>query len=53
MEERFNGTIRYREKVLHGINRADSPTIAGLIIHYNFVRPHAALGDRIPLRLPE
>ena len=48
VEERFNGTIREREKVLRGVKKPDSATIAGLIIHYNFIRPHMSLGGRTP-----
>ena len=27
---------------------AGSPTIAGFITYYNFIRPHMGLGDRMP-----
>ena len=48
IEERLNGTFREREKILRGIKMAGSPTIAGFITHYNFVRPHMGLGGRTP-----
>ena len=48
IEERPNGTFREREKILRGIKMAGSPTIAGFITYYNFIRPHMGLGGRTP-----
>ena len=48
IEERPNGTFREREKILRGIKMAGSPTIAGFMTYYNFVRPHTGLGGRTP-----
>ena len=47
--EAFNGnTIRVREKVARGLKKPDSPTIAGMKIHHNFVKPHKGLGGTTP-----
>ena len=47
--ESFNGnTLQAREKVVRGIKRTDSPTIAGMRIHHNFVRSHIGLDGRTP-----
>ena len=48
--ERFQGTVEARAKVMHGLKTIESAKIIseGFIIHYNFVRPHMALGGRTP-----
>ncbi|HEY7079109.1 MAG TPA: integrase core domain-containing protein [Nitrososphaeraceae archaeon] len=48
--ERLNGTVRDREKVMHGLDKAE-PTqdlVDAMRIHYNFIRPHQALKNRTP-----
>jgi len=44
--ERLNGTMRDREKVMRGMNTADSAQklIEAMRIHYNFIRDHSSLG---------
>lgn len=44
--ERLNGTMRDREKVMRGMNTADSAQkiIEAMRIHYNFIREHSSLG---------
>lgn len=48
--ERLNGTVRDRETVMRGL---DSPEAAqelvdAMRIHYNFIRPHQAIGGQTP-----
>lgn len=44
--ERLNGTMRDREKVMRGMNTAESAqkVIEAMRIHYNFCREHSKLG---------
>ena len=44
--ERLNGTMRDREKVMRGMNTAESAQkiIEAMRIHYNFCREHSKLG---------
>ena len=44
--ERLNGTMRDREKVMRGMNKAESAQklIEAMRIHYNFCREHSSLG---------
>ena len=44
--ERLNGTMREREKIMHGMNTRDSAQkiIEAMRIHYNFCREHSKLG---------
>jgi len=46
--ERMNGEIRDREKVMRGLERKDSPILAGYQLFHNFIRPHKALDYRTP-----
>jgi transposase-like protein len=46
--ERMNGEIRDREKVMRGLERKDSPILAGVQIYHNFVKPHMALDGKTP-----
>ena len=48
VQERFNGTFRAFQRPRRGIKKPDSPLIDGFFTHYNFVRPHMALGGRTP-----
>ena len=47
-QERFNGTFRAFQRPRRGIKDAGSRLIVGFFVHYNFVRPHMALGGRTP-----
>jgi transposase-like protein len=46
--ERLNGTLRERVKVTRGWKSAKTPIAEGQRIHYNFVKPHMALGGKTP-----
>ena len=52
--ERLNGTVRDRETVMHGLDKA-KPTqdlVNAMHIHYNFIRPHQALKNQTPAEKP-
>lgn len=46
--ERLNGTLRERVKVQRGWKNPTSKIAEGQRIHYNFVKPHAALEGQTP-----
>ncbi len=46
--ERMNGEIRDREKVMRGLERKDSPILAGYQLFHNYIRPHKALDYKTP-----
>lgn len=46
--ERMNGEIRDREKVMRGLERKDSPILAGYQLFHNYIRPHMALKGKTP-----
>ena len=48
--ERFHGTIKSRTKVMRGLHTLASARLFmdGWLVHYNFFRPHEALGDKTP-----
>ncbi len=48
--ERFHGTLKQRTKVMRGLKNIDSAIdfINGWLVHYNYLRPHTALGDNTP-----
>ena len=48
IQERLNGEFRDREKAFRGLKRADSPAVAGIQIHHNYIRPHMGLGGDTP-----
>ena len=48
IQERLNGEFRDREKVFRGLKKDDSPAIAGIRLHHNYVRPHMGLGGDTP-----
>ena len=51
IQERLNGEFRDREKVFRGLKKVDSPAIAGIQLHHNFIKPHMSLdGDTSALR---
>jgi putative transposase len=41
--ERFNGEVRDREKVMRGLKKVDTRTLAGYQIYHNYMRPHEGL----------
>ena len=50
LSERLQGTIRDRDKTLRGLKgRATGQAyVDGLVLHYNYFRPHEALNDKRP-----
>jgi transposase-like protein len=46
--ERFNGEIRDREKVMRGLKRKDSPILKGYQVFHNYIREHEGLGGKTP-----
>jgi len=48
--ERFHGTLKDRTKVMRGLKNIESAIefTEGWLVHYNFFRPHSALGDKTP-----
>jgi putative transposase len=47
-QERFNGEIRDREKVMRGLKKDDTPILQGMQIFHNYVRPHEGLDGKTP-----
>ena len=50
MSERLQGTLRDRDKTLRGLKGRDTGQeyIDGLVVHYNYIRPHQALKGKRP-----
>lgn len=50
MIERFHETLKQRTKTMRGLKNMESAHdfIQGWLVHYNYLRPHTALGDRTP-----
>jgi hypothetical protein len=48
--ERFHGTLKDRTKVMRGLKKKETARLLmnGWLVHYNFFRPHEALGDKTP-----
>lgn len=48
--ERLNGTVRDRETVMRGLDtgKAAQELLDAMRIHYNFIRPHEAIGNQTP-----
>ena len=48
--ERFHGTLKQRTKVMRGLKNIESAVdfMNGWLVHYNYLRPHEALGDKTP-----
>ncbi|MFH0897321.1 MAG: DDE-type integrase/transposase/recombinase [Candidatus Bathyarchaeota archaeon] len=46
--ERFNGEIRDREKVMRGLKRDDSPILKGYKVYHNYIRGHEGLNGKTP-----
>jgi hypothetical protein len=48
--ERINGEIHYREKVMGGLKKKDTPVLKGMQVCHNFIRPHEGLKGKDPRR---
>jgi len=48
--ERFHGTLKARTEVMRGLKKRETAKLImdGWLIHYNFFRPHEALGNKTP-----
>jgi len=46
--ERFNGEIRDREKVMRGLKKEDSPILKGYQVFHNYIREHEGLDGKTP-----
>lgn len=48
--ERFHGTLKARTKIMRGLKTRQSAKLItdGWLVHYNFFRPHEALGNKTP-----
>lgn len=49
--ERLNGTLRERVKVQRGWKSMKTKIAEGQRLHYNFVKPHAALEGQTPAQV--
>ncbi len=47
-QERLNGEIRDREKVMRGLKKKDTPILKGYQIYHNFIRGHQSLKGKTP-----
>ncbi|MFZ2412522.1 MAG: DDE-type integrase/transposase/recombinase [Candidatus Methanoperedens sp.] len=47
-QERLNGEIRDRERVMRGLKKDDTPILQGMQIFHNHMRPHEALKGKTP-----
>ncbi|BDQ30294.1 hypothetical protein NZNM25_10600 [Nitrosopumilus zosterae] len=48
IQERLNGEIRDREKVMRGLKKMDTPILTGYQIYHNYLRPHMGLEGKTP-----
>jgi len=48
IQERLNGEIRDREKVMRGLKKKDTPILTGYQIFHNYFRPHMGLDGKTP-----
>lgn len=48
--ERFHSTLKARTKVMRGLKSLESAKniLQGWLVHYNYLRPHEAFGDKTP-----
>jgi len=53
MMERFNGQVRYRERVMRTLEKPDTPILTGMQIYHNYIRPHEALNGKTPSQAAE
>ena len=51
--ERFHGTLKARTKVMRGLKNIETAIdfTQGWLAHYNYLRPHESLNDRIPAQV--
>lgn len=51
--ERFHGTVKQRTKIMRGLKSIETARLilGGFVIHYNFFRPHMALGNKTPAKV--
>jgi len=51
--ERFHETLKQRTKVMRGLKNTESALdfLNGWLVHYNYLRPHTALGDKTPAEM--
>jgi putative transposase len=51
--ERFHGTLKARTKVMRGMQNRETARLImdGWLVHYNFFRPHEALGNKTPAKV--
>lgn len=47
-QERINGEIRDRGKVMRGLKKTDTPILKGYQIYHNFIRGHEGLDGKTP-----
>ncbi len=47
-QERLNGEIRDREKVMRGLKKKDTPILKGYQIYHNFIKGHQGLKGKTP-----
>lgn len=47
-QERINGEIRDREKVMRGLKKKDTPILKSYQIFHNFIRTHEGLEGKTP-----
>jgi len=47
-QERLNGEIRDREKVMRGLKKKDTYVLKGYQIYHNFIRPHEGIDGKTP-----
>ena len=52
LSERLQGTFRDRDKTLRGLQARDTGQvyIDGLVLHYNYFRPHGGIGGKPPAK---
>ena len=48
IEERLNGEFLDRAKTFRGLKKDDSPSIAGIRLYHNYLRPHSSLNNDTP-----
>jgi len=44
----MNGEIRDRERAMRTLERGDTPTLSGMQIFHNYIRPHQVLKGETP-----
>ncbi len=44
----MNGELHDRERVMRTLEKSDTPTLSGMQIFHNYIRPHMALDGKTP-----